>query len=137
MFADDAVIFVTPTKGEVSMLARILELFGETTGLKTNFHKSTVVPIQCNNINLSDVLSGLPASRTSFPLKYLGLPLSMNRLKRVDFQPWIDSLRKAEYMEREKPFGGWPPHTSQCSANLTGHLSAPSPKTAPKGVGFH
>jgi hypothetical protein len=34
MFADDAVIFVTPTKGEVSMLARILELFGETTGLK-------------------------------------------------------------------------------------------------------
>jgi hypothetical protein len=45
MFTDDAVIFVTPTKGEVSMLARILELFGETTGLKTNFHKSTVVSI--------------------------------------------------------------------------------------------
>jgi hypothetical protein len=85
MFADDAAIFVMPTKGEVSMLARILELFGETTGLKTNFHKSTVVPIQCNNINLSNVLSGMPASRTSFPLKYLGLPLSMNRLKRVDF----------------------------------------------------
>jgi hypothetical protein len=37
MFADDAATFVTPTKGEVSMLARILELFGETTGLKTNF----------------------------------------------------------------------------------------------------
>ena len=26
------------------------------------------------------------------PLKYLGLPLSMNRLKRVDFQPWIDKV---------------------------------------------
>jgi hypothetical protein len=50
------------------------------------------VPIQCNNTNLSDVLSDLPASRTSFPLKYLGLPLSMNRLKRVDFQPWIDKV---------------------------------------------
>jgi hypothetical protein len=92
MFADDAAIFVRHTKGEVSMLARIIDLFGETTGLKTNFHKSTVVPIQCNNINLSDVLFGQPASRTSFPLKYLGLSLSMNRLKRVDFQPWIDKV---------------------------------------------
>jgi hypothetical protein len=92
MFADDATIFVTPTKGEVSMLARILELFGETTCLKTNFYKTTVAPIQCNIINLSDVLSGLPATRTSFPLKYLGLSLSMNRLKRADFQPWIDKV---------------------------------------------
>ncbi|WVZ76863.1 hypothetical protein U9M48_024789 [Paspalum notatum var. saurae] len=92
MFADDAAIFVTPTKGDVSMVARILGLFGEVTGLKTNFLKSTVVPIQCSGINLADVLSGLPAKRASSPLKYLGLPLSLTRLKRVDFQPLIDKI---------------------------------------------
>lgn len=31
--------------------------------------------------------SALPHSRTSFPIKYLGLPLSLGRLKKVDFQP--------------------------------------------------
>jgi hypothetical protein len=45
MFADDATIFFTPTKGEASMLGRNLELFSETTGLKTIFQKSIVVPI--------------------------------------------------------------------------------------------
>ncbi|WVZ69500.1 hypothetical protein U9M48_018274 [Paspalum notatum var. saurae] len=92
MFADDAAIFITPTKGEVSMLARILDLFGEVTDLKTNFHKSTVVPIHCSGVMLSDVLSGLPAKRASFPLKYLGLPLSSTRLKRLDFQPLVDKI---------------------------------------------
>ncbi|WVZ71290.1 hypothetical protein U9M48_019892 [Paspalum notatum var. saurae] len=92
MFADDAAIFITPTKGEVSMLARILDLFGEVTGLKTNFHKSTVVPIHCSGVMLSDVLLGLLAKRASFSLKYLGLPLSSTRLKRLDFQPLVDKI---------------------------------------------
>jgi hypothetical protein len=39
-----------------------------------------------------DVLGGLPVIRGSFPLKYLGLPLSVRQLKRVDFQPLEDKM---------------------------------------------
>jgi hypothetical protein len=67
-------------------LATILESFGMVTGLCTNFQKSSVVPIRCLNINLDDILEGIVASRASFPLRDLGLPLSVWHLKRVDFQ---------------------------------------------------
>ncbi|WVZ50494.1 hypothetical protein U9M48_001740, partial [Paspalum notatum var. saurae] len=73
-------------------LVRIQDLFGEARGLTTNFNKSTAVPIRCTGINHADVLSGLPVKGASFPLKYLGLPLSLTRLKRVDFQPLIDKI---------------------------------------------
>jgi hypothetical protein len=44
------------------------------------------VPIRCANINIDEVLEDMPATCASFPLKYLGLPLSVWRLRRRDFQ---------------------------------------------------
>lgn len=58
----------------------------DVTGLCTNFHKSSVVPIRCANLDLVSILSSIPATRASFPIKCLGLPLSVWRLKKVDFQ---------------------------------------------------
>jgi len=49
-----------------------------------------VVPIRCEGIDLDYVLGGLPIIKTNFPIKYLGLPLTTGRLKRVHFQPIID-----------------------------------------------
>ena len=90
LYADDATLFLAPAKREVSSLAELLALFGEATGLKTNFQKSTVMPIHCNGVNLRQVLADLAANHTHFPIKYLGLPLTTVRLRRVDFQPLVD-----------------------------------------------
>ena len=46
MYAYDAALFIAPSQEEVRTLASILSSFGEVTGLKTNFKKSTVIPIQ-------------------------------------------------------------------------------------------
>jgi mannosylglycoprotein endo-beta-mannosidase len=86
LYADDAAIFVAPIKQDVQNLAMILSRFGEVTGLCTNFAKSSVVPIRCQNIDLDDVLEGILATRASFPLRYLGLPLSVWCLWCRDFQ---------------------------------------------------
>ena len=80
LYADDAALFLAPAKKEVSSLAALLTLFGEATGLKTNFHKSTVVPIHCNGLNLRHVLAELAAKSAHFPIKYLGLPLTTGTL---------------------------------------------------------
>jgi hypothetical protein len=72
---DDAAIFVAPFKNDVTNLANILTNFGNITGLHTNFHKSLVAPIRCNDIDLNDISSDLLATIVSFTLKYLGLPL--------------------------------------------------------------
>lgn len=92
LYADDAAIFVKPVQEDVSNLATILQCFGEVTGLCTNFQKSSVVPIRCRNLDLEAILQGLPAARASFPMKYLGLPLSVWQLKRVDFQYLEDKV---------------------------------------------
>jgi hypothetical protein len=86
LYADDTVVFMKPIKSDIDNLSKILHLFGEVTGLATNFLKSSAVPIRCGGVNLSQVLHSLPAACASFPIKYLGLPLSVWKLKTVDFQ---------------------------------------------------
>ena len=73
-------------------MAAILNSFGDVTGLKTNFLKSTVIPIRCQGVDLNTALSRFTAKRASFPIKYLGLPLSTTRLKNVDFEPVVDKM---------------------------------------------
>ena len=92
LYADDATVFLAPIKKDVDNLANILKGFGEVTGLCTNFQKSSVVPIRCNHLDLGRLTQSLPAARTSFPLRYLGLPLSVWKLKLVDLQFLVDKV---------------------------------------------
>jgi hypothetical protein len=76
LYANDAV-FVSPIKDDIWNLSSILEIFGKATRLATNLQKSMVTPIRCQNINLDEVLIGLPIIQAFFHMKYLGLPLSV------------------------------------------------------------
>jgi hypothetical protein len=90
MYANDAVIFLKPTTRDADNLKRILANFGEVTGLQTNLRKMSVTPISCDSFDLDAVLANLLLTRASFPIKYLGLPLTPRRLKKIDFQPLVD-----------------------------------------------
>jgi len=39
---------------------------------------------------MANILGKLPAKQSHFPVKYLGLPLTTARLRRIDFQPLVD-----------------------------------------------
>jgi len=90
MYADDTAIFVKPTREDILAMAELLTLFGEASGLKTNFQKSKIIPIRCEGLNLNEIIAGSPTEISCFPNKYLGLPLTHQRLRRVDFQPLVD-----------------------------------------------
>jgi hypothetical protein len=90
MYADDAVIFLKPSVDDANNLKDILYNFGMVIGLQTNLQKTSVTLISCNGINLDTILANLPVARAAFPLKYLGLPLTPRRLKKLDFQPLVD-----------------------------------------------
>jgi hypothetical protein len=77
---------VVPIKDDVQNLASILQHFGEVTSLCTNFSKSSIVPIRWEHIDLDVILQDIPAARATFPLRYLGLSLSVWSLRRRDFQ---------------------------------------------------
>jgi hypothetical protein len=55
--------------------------------------KSQIAPIWCDNIDLSSITRIFPAGLTNFPMKYLGLPLVVGRLKKIHIQPLMDKCR--------------------------------------------
>lgn len=89
----------------------MLNAFSDVTGLHTNFQKSSVVPIRCGHLNLDDILQSLPATRASFPMKYLGLPLSVWQLKVRDFQFLMNKV-----VAKLVPWDGQSITTIECAA---------------------
>ena len=84
LFADDVAIFMNPIKEDILFLTNTLRNFGNVTGLIPNMEKRSFVPIRCKTLDLTDILQSFPAMISTFPLKYLGLPLSVHRLNRSD-----------------------------------------------------
>jgi len=92
IYADDVVLFLRPEAGDIDVTLGILNLFGESMGLKTNLQKSNVLPIRCGDAELAAVQNLLPCALTDFPCKYLGLPLSLKKLTKEQIQPIIDRI---------------------------------------------
>lgn len=90
LYTDDATIFVVPIKEDFHTLAMILHNFGLVTDLNTNLHKSSVVAIRCDMLDLHGISQNFPTIQTGFPMKYLELPLAINKLRQIDIQPLED-----------------------------------------------
>jgi hypothetical protein len=105
LYADDVIMFLHPKESDIQIVLKILEIFGEASGLKTNIHKNNVYRIRCGEevVTLQELL---PCEISSFPCKYLGLPLSLSKLSRNQTQSIIDKIAdqlpgwKADLMTR-------------------------------------
>lgn len=76
------------------MIKAILGLFGDATGLKTNFSKSANTPIHCSADQLSLIEETLSCRVENFPITYLGLPLGTRKPTKAELQPILDKLAK-------------------------------------------
>jgi hypothetical protein len=100
------VIFLRPDPVDITLTLDILWLFGRASGLQTNVQKSSVVPICCNDQNLTADKELLPCRFVNFPCKYLGLPLSIGKSPKSLIQGLVDRVGsmllgwKAELMNR-------------------------------------
>lgn len=101
--AVDAAIFVNPRKEEVQKVMSIMEQFGGATGLKINAFKSMVATVRCQDLDLDDILSPFAGQKATFPMTYLGMPLTIRRLRLVDLQPIQDKARAK--LEQNWPVG--------------------------------
>uniref|UniRef100_A0A453I1H1 Reverse transcriptase domain-containing protein n=1 Tax=Aegilops tauschii subsp. strangulata TaxID=200361 RepID=A0A453I1H1_AEGTS len=71
----------------------ILQSFDDASGLRINLAKSTATPIHCNDIDLELVLQAFGGPIAHFPIRYLGLPITMGRLRLVHLQFILDRIR--------------------------------------------
>lgn len=92
LYADDVAIFIKPDQLELQALKKILNAFGNCSGLHVNLQKTEIYPISCDNVNLDLALTHFPGLKKSFPCTYLGIPLHTKKLRRVDLQPLIDKV---------------------------------------------
>jgi hypothetical protein len=92
LYADDVAIFLQPSVADIEVILDILWLFGQASGHQTNIQKSSVLPIHCLDNDRGIIQSHLPCQIVDFPCKYLGVPLSLQRLTKAQIQPIIDKI---------------------------------------------
>jgi hypothetical protein len=91
LYADDVVMFVIPADGDMIAVWTILRIFRDASGLYANMDKCVATPINCTPEDLQRVTDRLACSIGAFPCKYLGIPLSIRRL-RSEEQFIIDAI---------------------------------------------
>ena len=62
LYADDVALFIRPVDDELQVTKEILNAFGMASGLQTNLHKSSIIPIRCENVSLLPVRDTLPCT---------------------------------------------------------------------------
>lgn len=73
-------------------LSEILRLLADAFGLVTNVEKCVATPIRCDDAMVAEVQATFPYVLQTFPCRYLGIPLSLKRLQRIDEQPLVDAI---------------------------------------------
>jgi hypothetical protein len=89
---DDAAIFADPSSRELEHLYKILTFFGECSGLKINISKTELFPIRTDNATVEQLIQNFPRKFCNFLGRYLGLPLHIRKLRKVEVQPLIDKI---------------------------------------------
>ena len=89
-YADDLVVFLSPLEQDLHLMRAILKCFEDAIGLATNLSKCHLTPIWCEDSHIHYVQRLFPCEIAEFPIKYLGIPLSVNCLLKMDIQPLVD-----------------------------------------------
>jgi hypothetical protein len=93
-YADDTLLFLQNNIDEALNLKWILSMFEQMSGMRINFEKCDLVPINVPE-DQRNILSQVFGCKVSaFPIKYLGVPLHYGKLRKEDLQPLIDKIIK-------------------------------------------
>ncbi|CAL5355404.1 unnamed protein product [Camellia sinensis] len=92
-FADDTILFCEADLLEITTLKRIFRCFEIMSGLKINFHKSTICGVGVSEALITIFSSTLNCLNQKLPLKYLGLPLAANPRSKATWKPVLDKYK--------------------------------------------
>jgi len=74
-YADDTILILEADIAQVQHLKALLDTSAGSTVLKVNYHKSSIVPINVPDNDVTALASALGCQVTSMPFTYLGLPM--------------------------------------------------------------
>src|SRR3954462_5412849 len=74
-YADDTLLILKADSEQLVCLKALLHTFALSTGLKVNYSKSSMMPINMDTVRLENFANTLSCLPGSLPFTYLGLPL--------------------------------------------------------------
>ena len=94
MFADDLFVFCKATDVTAVNFKHFHDNFKIFSGLGVNWGKSVVFFSNCVTHDQVIILDILNVQKGSFPMKYLGIPLSPKKLSFKDYQPLLGKIQQ-------------------------------------------
>jgi hypothetical protein len=88
-YADDTIIVMQGDEQQLLILKDILQKIAISSGLKVNYHKFYLVPINVDAQKTELLAASFGCIVGSFPFTYLGLPLGLTKPLVRDFAPLI------------------------------------------------
>jgi hypothetical protein len=93
-YADDTLIFSDTEHDHLVNLKGILFWFEQISGMTVNFHKGELIPMNLSDIETHDLSHFFACPVGSFRIRYSGIHLHYDNLRREDIQPLVDKLLK-------------------------------------------
>ncbi|XP_073353560.1 uncharacterized protein [Aegilops tauschii subsp. strangulata] len=90
-YVDDTILFIAAKDDELVALKNMLLTFQQSTGLKVNFAKSSMIPLNMTDEEAARLAAILGCKVGQLPFTYLGLPLGTTRPRIIDLMPLVDS----------------------------------------------
>jgi hypothetical protein len=91
-YANNLVMFISPSVQDLQITHNILALFYDSSGLGCNLANCHMVTIRSTEDKTALGTSIFPCQTMEFPNKYLGIPLSVTRLPKTALQPLLDRV---------------------------------------------
>lgn len=93
-YADDTILIMKASQRELFNLKGILQTFTMSTGLKVNFNKTCLVPINMSQDKTQIMAGTFGCSIESIPFTYLGLPLGTTKPTIEDHAPLVNKIER-------------------------------------------
>lgn len=93
-YADDTLIIMDGCPLQLLHLKYLLQSFATSTGLKVNFNKSMMVPINISEERIQQLAQTFGCSIGKMPFTYLGLPLGLTKPRFEEFLPMVSRCER-------------------------------------------
>jgi hypothetical protein len=93
-YADDTLLIMEACPMQLFALKALLNAFANSTGLRVNYSKSNIYPINILESELQHLASTFHCQAGAMSFTYLGLPLSINKPAVQDCMPLVHRVEK-------------------------------------------
>ena len=93
-YADDTLIIMEACGSQLNHLKELLLAFSTSTGLKVNYSKSMLVPINLSDDSANLLAQSFGCSLGTLPFTYLSLPLGLTKPKVAEFMPLVNRCER-------------------------------------------